>query len=321
MTRSRAANIRLVLKVADWPESDRAAWETLFRAGGIFDDEGAFAHWSNGSRKKREQGYGQWLSFLARTLPEQLELAPSARVSRDNVKAYLDECETRLSPKSVLNLISDLFVVARALDTMSDWAWLDRLTKRLKYKADKHALPPRAPITVQEIFEWSRARLKDVEANNDITDLRRAIWFRQALMIGILAARPVRRRSLLAMTVDRHLKAVEGGFMVKFYPEDMKNRQRYSCPLPSALVQPMEHYVSTHRPLLLKGKRSQALWISQYGEPIRPDGFSRELPKVTLRYLGLKLRPHKFRDIAATSIAEVDPEHVGIIRDMLKVGR
>ncbi len=249
--------------------------------------------------------------------PEQLELAPAARVSRSNVKAYLDECERRLSPKSILNLISDLFVVARALDTMSDWTWLHRLTKRLQAKADKNALPLRTPITSQEIFDWSLTRFEDVEDDTSLSKLRQATKFRQALMIGFLAARPVRRRSLLAMTVQRHLTPVKGGYMLTFFPEDMKTKQRYSCPLPSALVRPMDRYLAIHRPFLLQGKRSEALWISQYGDPIQPHGFSRELPKVTLRHLGLELRPHKFRDIAATSIAEVDPEHVGIIRDIL----
>jgi integrase len=50
---------------------------------------------------------------------------------------------------------------------------------------------------------------------------------------------------------------------------------------------------------------------------LTPDGFSRALPKTTKQNLGVALRPHAFRHIAATSIAEGDPEHVGIIRDIL----
>jgi hypothetical protein len=118
----RTPKIPLVLKVAYWPNSVGAAWDKFFLDGGLFDEEGAFAHWSEGSRTKREQGYGQWLSFIARTSPEQLKLAPKARVSHENVKAYLDECERRLAPKSVLNLISDLFVVALGLDPQAGWS-------------------------------------------------------------------------------------------------------------------------------------------------------------------------------------------------------
>jgi len=51
--------------------------------------------------------------------------------------------------------------------------------------------------------------------------------------------------------------------------------------------------------------------------PMTADGLSRELPKVTERHLGVALRPHAFRHVAATSVAETAPEHVNIIKDLL----
>ncbi|WP_370634926.1 tyrosine-type recombinase/integrase [Roseivivax sp. GX 12232] len=72
-----------------------------------------------------------------------------------------------------------------------------------------------------------------------------------------------------------------------------------------------------HRSVLLSGKSSSGLWISQYGKPLTSDSFSRELPKVTERHLGVPIRPHAFRHVAATSIAATDLEHVNIIRDLL----
>ena len=41
------------------------------------------------------------------------------------------------------------------------------------------------------------------------------------------------------------------------------------------------------------------------------------LKDVTREHLGVAFRPHAFRHIAATSIAEYNPQHVGIIRDIL----
>jgi site-specific recombinase XerD len=79
----------------------------------------------------------------------------------------------------------------------------------------------------------------------------------------------------------------------------------------------MRRYLDVHRLVLLGDKTSQFLWLSQYGEAITPDGFSRQLPKVTEQHLKVSLRPHAFRHIAATSIAEIDPEHVNIICDIL----
>ena len=106
-------------------------------------------------------------------------------------------------------------------------------------------------------------------------------------------------------------------YLLKFGAEDMKDGKAREFLLPEAFTSPMRQYLRRHRPILLRGKTSDALWISQYGCPITEDGLSRELPKVTKRYLGIELRPHAFRHIAATSIAEFAPEHVNIIRDIL----
>ncbi|WP_300516150.1 tyrosine-type recombinase/integrase [Aliiroseovarius sp.] len=150
-----------------------------------------------------------------------------------------------------------------------------------------------------------------------LSNKKRAIWFRQALMIGFLISRPVRRRAVLAMEAEGYLTDLPDAISVTFESKDMKDGKDRSFPLPKALVEPMRNYLGVHRPLLLAGGTSVDLWINQYGDPITPDGFSRELPKIMERHLGIAMRPHAFRSVAATSIAEFDPVHVNIIRDVL----
>ena len=309
--------IPLVMKFSDWPQADRSAWEQLFAPAGFLEDAGAFADWSDGSRAKRRQGYGQWLSFLARTGPAALALMPTERVTRDRVRAYVEECQTRLKPRSTYNLISDLFVISRAFAPLADWDWLNTLSNRLLNAANHASLPPAKPISAPEILHWSLARMKEVEAAAYRSPRRRAIHFRQALMIGFLIARPVRRRALLGMELGTHLIAFDTGFQLQFRAEDMKDKRARSFAFPADLVAPMQAYLQIHRPLLLNGRADQAVWINQYGRAITPDGLSRELPKITERHLGIALRTHAFRHIAATSIAELDPEHVNVIRDLL----
>ena len=309
--------IPLVLKFEDWPQADRSAWEQLFTHAGFLEDTGAFAHWSEGSRAKRRQGYGQWLSFLARTDPAALDLAPALRVTRARVRAYVEECQARLKPCSTQNLISDLFVLSRALAPVADWGWLNTFSNRLLSEANRTSLPAGKPITAPEILQWSLTRMEEVEADISASPRSRAIHFRQALMIGFLIARPLRRRTLLGMELGQHLIPSGTGFQLQFRAEDMKDKRARSFAFPANLVAPMQTYLETHRPLLLNGKTDQALWINQYGRAITPDGFSRALPEITKQHLGIALRPHVFRHIAATSIAELDPEHVNIIRDLL----
>ncbi|NDR55683.1 tyrosine-type recombinase/integrase [Aliiruegeria sabulilitoris] len=306
-----------VLKFDNWPQAERTAWESLFVEGDLFDDVGPCAHWSEGSRRKRRQSYGQWLSFLMREVPDLLEQDPVARITEPTVRRYLAECQGRYKPKSTAGLLLDLMVIAKALAPKGDWSWLNTVVKRYQKLADRRSLPPALPISAGEIFHWSLTRLAEVEADETSHPLRKAVHFRQALMIGLLIARPVRRRALLAMQVGQHVVPTGQGFELRFGSEDMKDQKARRFSVPQELVEPMRAYLEVHRRILLAGKFSDAFWISQYGESLKPDGLSRELPKVIMRHLGLEFRTHAFRNIAATSIAEADPENVTIIRDLL----
>jgi hypothetical protein len=73
--------------------------------------------------------------------------------------------------------------------------------------------------------------------------------------------------------------------------------------MPSTLAPYIDRYLDEIRPLLLQGKQSDALWITQYGEPLSYGGVSRRLKKVTHRLFGKALSPHMFRHALATSIA------------------
>lgn len=309
--------IPLVLPLADWPSADQAAWQALFARGGFLEDDGLGALWAPGTRQKRAQGYGQWLSFLLRREPKALEEDPAARIRLDRVRAYLDECRERLAPRSVSNLIADLSAVARAMAPEREWAWLNLVTGRLIAQASTISLPPAPSISAGRIFNWSLSRLQALQDSREGSDLYRAVEFRRALMIGFLIARPVRRRALGAMRVGHHLVEGSSGFLVRFGAEDMKDGRARQFPLPAAFGAPMLTYLVTHRPRLLGGRSHDRLWVTARGQPLSNDGIADDVETVTARHLGLRLHPHAFRHIAATSIAEFDPEHVGIIRDIL----
>lgn len=311
--------IPLVLKRDDWPDQDRQLWVNLLAGGGFMEDCGPGASWSAGTRQIRQQGYGQWLSFLMRYEPTALVELPHQRITEARVRAYLQEMQSRLKPNSQTNLMVSLLVIAKASAPKENWAWLERAVNRLTNALHSVSVPAAKPITARRLFRQSLKRLSDLIATCDgaTPTLRQSIQFRQSLMIGFLIARPVRRRALLAMEVNKHLVRRGDGFQLCFDAVDMKDKKQRGFPLPNDLVEPMQAYLDRYRPVLLRGKQSTGLWISQCGEPLTPDGFSRELPKVVQRQFGVIMRPHAFRHVAATSIAETDPEHMNIIKDIL----
>ena len=310
--------IPLCLKLEDWPEADHAAWQQLFADGGLFDDGGPCRDWSAGSRTMRAQSYGQWLSFLIRTDRAAVAVEPMHRITETRVRAFVAELEARnLAKVTVKNHVVGLYVVAKSMAPKQDWGWLNTGVKRLTNAANRHSLPAPHPIMGPEILRRSLQIMKETQAGTRLSVMKRAIRFRQALMIGFLISCPVRRRTLLAMTVDGHVRPMSDGYTLNFAAKDMKDGKVRSFRLPAILAGPVRVYLEEHRHVLLDGADTNAFWISQYGEGITPDGLSRELPKITERILGVALRPHAFRHIAATTIAELDPEHANIIRDIL----
>ncbi len=74
MTRQRRR-----LRVADWPDADRAMWAELFRTGDILDGAGPLAHLRPATRGIHETAYAFWLGFLR---DAGVDLAAEAPVER-----------------------------------------------------------------------------------------------------------------------------------------------------------------------------------------------------------------------------------------------
>lgn len=317
MSAPRAAG-RLILKRADWPSQDCAAWDALFVEGDILDGAGPCQKWAEGSRRKREQTYGHWLAFCADRGVDSPSQDMTARATPEMVKAFIELERARCSPRTAYMHAEDLLFIFRAMAPQRDWNWLARLVGRLRSGLDREELKPRLGIEAKEIFDWALKRMTKIPDVDGVTDLRRAALFRDGLMVGLLIATALRLRTFISIDIEKHLFASADGFVLRFAPEDMKDKRAHEFILPGALTQPLRKYLDVFRPHLLGGKSSSRLWITHHGQPFTYWGFQRQLPQLTESVFGIALRPHAFRSIVATSIATGDPEHVSIIADVLR---
>ena len=168
-----------------------------------FDDDGAFAEWSEGSEKLHCQHYGHWLAYLKLKHPDLLALAPCDRITQAMVGSYIDYAATRantrttrmasgsaaqtqLRPRTVAEHIVSLVIVARGLGPDRDWSWLSRAARRLHAQSNPYQLKPPLPVSAQEIMAWSLARLEILHDTTPGHPVRHAVEFRQALSIGLL---------------------------------------------------------------------------------------------------------------------------------------
>ena len=327
---TNSSQVRLGLPFPSWPTSDRAAWEAAVTGGDPLYDDGGVSHWSAASCRVHAQGYGEWLSYLTRNWPEDLCLAPEHRVTRERIRGYLDEMADRpesllpdrrrkrtLAPATQAGRILTVYLVIRAFAPDRDWKWLGGLARRLQRRPGAKQMKPYIPVAAQDLYRWALRRLEEVEESPADTPAKAAVDFRNFLAIAVLIACPVRRRAFCSLDVRERVEKLGDRYLLHFHAEDMKDGKARRYPLQRRLTGPVETYLTVHRPILLGGSSTDALWVTVEGRPMSAHSMYGMITRTTEQEFGTRLTVHDFRRIAATSIAEYDPEHAGIIRDIL----
>ena len=309
----------------EWPEQDRAAWRAALTPAGFLEPGGVAAGWAEGGRRMVSEGYGRWLTWLART--EQLDAASSAasRVTREQVAAYADSLTARCAPMTIPARLSQLSQAMRAMASDRDWTWILRAANRLRAVA----VPVRQKrLRMQEsqaLAELGIRLMRQAEATNDSFEVRRAALYRDGLIIALMAHRPLRLRSFSAITLGQHLTQRDTIWWLCFAATDMKTKQAMEMAFPLALVSHLKRYLDHHRPLLSEVRSrpgslrpaTSALWIATGGTIMCAAAIGAQIGKHTAAAFGAPINPHLFRDCAATSIAIHDPEHVRTIIPIL----
>src|SRR5258705_4229657 len=129
--------------------------------------------------------------------------------------------------------------------------------------------------------------------------------------------RPIRLANLSAIELDRHLTKVGDLYWCKFTLGETKEGRSLEFPMPESLTQWLDHYLATYRPLLLRNRKMAHLWISIRSTSMKDNSVYCRVTACTKRLIGSTINPHLFRDCAATTIAELAPEDIGIISRIL----
>jgi integrase/recombinase XerD len=307
---------RRCLPFSQWPEADQLAWIAGTRQVALFEAAGAGAHWARHSRRKVEHGYGHWLAWLHRSQPLHAVPSPALRVSRRRVADYIAALSTTCAPYTQVCRIQELYDAMRVLAPGEDWQWLAEVLAALRRGA--------APIRnkrlrlrrSRELVALGLRLITEAEQTEDWSAQRRAVRYRDGLMIALLAYRPMRLRNFASIRLGRQLLKKEGWWWLTFPADEMKAKQSYDARFPRALVPALERYLDQHRPILLAGEGQQAvasidaLWVSEVATMLEEGALATRIRTHTQTAFGASIPPHWFRDAAATSIAIEDPVHV-----------
>jgi integrase len=311
------------LPIADWPLCDRELWNKAVEPSGLFV-RGAGAHWSAATRVFIACGYNGWILWLASKELLDPEMRPAVRVTRERVASYIAQIQTELAPYSVLDRIQGLHDALRVMEPQSNWKWLGQLRRNLK--AQVH--PARDKLSrlkqPQDLMALGERLMDEAEASSERSARRRAIRYRDGLMIALLAYRPIRRRNVAMMRLGRHLMKVSGCWRIVFTAEETKTHAPYDTAFPAALGPRLERYLAVYRPVLLGVEPADcngdappinadvdAVWVSEDGIQLAYEAVAYQIVFRTRREFGRSVSPHMFRDCAATAVAIDNPKHIG----------
>jgi len=289
------------------------------RAGDPLDPGGIGAAWSPASRRKTALGYGRFIGWLAGRCELDPLAAPEDRITRERVRAYLDDLKSSHGDYGLGCRLQELGDALRAMAPRQDWHWILRAASRIASTAhsthDKIARM-RSP---DELVALGRRLM----AEQRETRLQTAVHYRDGLMIALLAYRPLRARNLCAIEIERNLVRVAQTWMLVFMSSETKTGRPLELPFPLELVADLERYLKMHRPALLSsGGRDRpaalsSLWVARGGTAMAYRSIAPRISAHTKRAFGKAVNPHLFRDCAATTIAIAAPSEVRIVTAVL----
>jgi integrase/recombinase XerD len=306
-----------------WPEADRCSFDAALQQGDVFDDEaGAGAHWSFGTRRHAESGYGRWLAYLRDHIAGALDEPPIERLTRDRIRAFIAVLRDEVRMTTAASIIDGVYQTARIMAPDRNWDWLRRYQRRLQNEAEPLNRYP-ALTPTPETYAFGIELMERAKAAPAATHLLNEITYRNGLVIALLSLWPIRRRSLSSLTVDRHLKRSVAELTLCLYPEDTKSKREEAFAIPSELRPFVEHYLSHVRPRLMRAGQPgaydhNAFWVSQRGTPLSADRLYASVRREISGAFGKPMGLHDFRRSAATTFAIERPELARLIPSVLQ---
>ena len=309
---------KLYLPYVAWPEEDRIRWEAAFKAGmDLFDDRGPAAHLAERTRLQLQYGYGKFLAFLGARHPSLLTRTPAERVNRKIIEDYVKWQPATCGGITLAIYLYHLWLTLRYICPREDWRWLLTISKRIaaqaKRKPEKHHL-----VTSAALYHLG-IRLMDgaLACGKPPTSWRVQTAFRDGLIIALLALIPLRRRTLSALRIGKHLIKFGDQWSLEIPAEDVKSKRPLDYPISPELSQRIAVYVNQIRSQTAGAGTHDYLWASSRGRPMQGQVIYNSVRRRTRKALGFPINLHRFRRAAATLWSVQDPANVRGSKDLL----
>lgn len=301
---------RRCLPLSEWPEEDRRRWQSAVtpKGRGRVTGRSAVAHLKPITVEKYMEGYGRWLGFLQWRGALDADKAPENRVTEDAAADYIDTLlELGNAGHAVWNRLQELKAALKLVAPGIDFGWLlypGGVDVRHRLDMTRRTFMVHHP---RKLYRWGFDLMKLVLTLNG--PRRRQVMLRDGLMIALLAARAMRRRSVEAMELDTQVRRIDGQWHILLGAKDMKTGREIAYPVPPSLNGWIDRYVAVERVELLAGHSCEAFWVNWGGKPLRAAGIEKRIRWHSAKKFGAEgaFGPHRFRYGIATVAPVADP--------------
>ena len=315
---------RTALSLCDWPEMDKSLWGKATQIGDFLEADGKAAHWAPPTKLQVQKGYGKWLYFqntqkdTASITPQK----PSERISEEALRAYLAWLKNQgLASQTIASRITDLTEALRVMEPAANLDLLRTLCTTLQAQAEpsrnKHARI-RAP---REIWKACEAFMLEIARSESPLTHPIASRYRDAMILGVLAHRPLRRRNIASLALGVHLTQDAGKWYCHIPHTETKDARsiEFALPQDEGFTKCFSYYLQTVRQKLLKHHTidqdalhalTGPLWVSTRGRILTDHGLYYAVTRISEELFGAPLYPHLLRDCAASAMSSDAPEYI-----------
>ena len=295
---------------SDWPEDLRQSWTAANRPGSLLRQPKRATTWSAPTRLSATGGIGNFLFWLRQTGQPMPDGPFVDLVTPERVMAYAEQRRSEIRDVSVRSRLEGLRRGLAVMFPERDWSWIRRIIASIPdgRAASRQRKQPRIRHS-HELFDLGVRLTQRAETRTDWRPTKRAVLFRDGLIIAFLALRPIRRKNVAALVIGVHVLKTAAGWRLSLPAAEVKNRQAYDANIPAEIGVLLDRYLAVHRPILLaaRGQPRPAatpyLWISWAGQPLAPDTIAQQVCARTAKAFGKSVPPHLFRDCAMTTWA------------------
>lgn len=200
-----------------------------------------------------------------------------------------------------------------------DWSWLLTVIKRIAAtaprKSGKYHLVTSDQLYLLGIDLMDRA-IADADAAKGIRKTH-AFQYRDGLIITLLALIPMRRRTLAALRIGRHLVKAGDLWALDIPAADTKSRLALDYPISRKMSGRIDVYLEQFRSHIPGANKHTGLWPSNKGGSMCPNAIYITVRKHTKKVFGFGVNLHQFRHGAATFWSIHDPANVRGSKDLL----